>query len=187
MGTDPSSGSSSSSRSNTTSGGEFGHGIGVTVGVVVLIIIVAITSYLCARFRVPDENHHGASSSLASTSGQAIDIARVEIDDVDERNPGAELPRPGHSGRETIQRGSLSAKSNSSLSRCSICLRGYKEGDALSSLPCCHHLFHTKCIDPWLQLNPTCPICRSSPATTPVSTPLVELAPLTGRGGQSYR
>ncbi|XP_012858089.1 PREDICTED: putative RING-H2 finger protein ATL71 [Erythranthe guttata] len=49
-------------------------------------------------------------------------------------------------------------------SACSICLADYGEADLIRLLPSCGHLFHLKCIDPWLILHPTCPVCRSSPS-----------------------
>ncbi|XP_027364634.1 RING-H2 finger protein ATL70-like [Abrus precatorius] len=47
-------------------------------------------------------------------------------------------------------------------SSCSICLGDYKESDMLRLLPDCGHLFHLDCVDPWLMLHSTCPICRKS-------------------------
>ncbi|XP_042459349.1 RING-H2 finger protein ATL67-like [Zingiber officinale] len=65
---------------------------------------------------------------------------------------------------------------------CSICLCEYREGEMLRMLPDCGHCFHLLCVDVWLQLNASCPVCRNSPLPTPVqtpiSTPLSELAPL---------
>ncbi|GMN67812.1 hypothetical protein TIFTF001_036887 [Ficus carica] len=46
---------------------------------------------------------------------------------------------------------------------CSVCLEDYIESDVLRLLPDCGHAFHLKCVDPWLRLRPTCPLCRSSP------------------------
>ncbi|KAL3731887.1 hypothetical protein ACJRO7_028707 [Eucalyptus globulus] len=46
---------------------------------------------------------------------------------------------------------------------CSICLGEYEESDVLRPLPECRHFFHMECIDPWLRLHATCPICRKSP------------------------
>ncbi|KAF8005638.1 hypothetical protein BT93_K0042 [Corymbia citriodora subsp. variegata] len=46
---------------------------------------------------------------------------------------------------------------------CSICLGEYKEGEVLRLLPECEHVFHMKCVDPWLRLHATCPVCRKSP------------------------
>jgi hypothetical protein len=33
----------------------------------------------------------------------------------------------------------------------------------LRSIPECNHYFHAACIDEWLKMNGTCPICRNSP------------------------
>lgn len=46
---------------------------------------------------------------------------------------------------------------------CTICLDDYQESvDVLRLLPECGHMFHGACIDQWLALSPTCPICRQS-------------------------
>ncbi|KAJ0914306.1 putative transcription factor C2H2 family [Helianthus annuus] len=42
---------------------------------------------------------------------------------------------------------------------CCICLCMYDDGAELRELPCCHH-FHTTCIDKWLYINATCPLCK---------------------------
>lgn len=41
---------------------------------------------------------------------------------------------------------------------CTICLGDYEEGQELKRLPCRHH-FHSNCVDEWLRLNKTCPLC----------------------------
>ncbi|KAJ4822619.1 hypothetical protein Tsubulata_020950, partial [Turnera subulata] len=46
---------------------------------------------------------------------------------------------------------------------CSICLSEYKPQETLKTIPECKHCFHAGCIDEWLSLNATCPICRNSP------------------------
>ncbi|XP_050221753.1 putative RING-H2 finger protein ATL21A [Mercurialis annua] len=46
---------------------------------------------------------------------------------------------------------------------CSICLSEYKPRDTLKTIPECQHCFHADCIDEWLKLNASCPICRKSP------------------------
>ncbi|KAL8166945.1 hypothetical protein V2J09_008444 [Rumex salicifolius] len=42
---------------------------------------------------------------------------------------------------------------------CAICLCNYEDGSELRQLPCRHH-FHTSCIDKWLHINATCPLCK---------------------------
>ncbi|GAB5371030.1 hypothetical protein AAMO2058_001544200 [Amorphochlora amoebiformis] len=43
---------------------------------------------------------------------------------------------------------------------CPVCLCELEEGDLIRELPC-PHLFHKKCIDRWLTMRQTCPICRT--------------------------
>lgn len=61
---------------------------------------------------------------------------------------------------------------------CAICLCEYKDLEMMRMLPDCKHCFHLICVDAWLKLNATCPVCRSSPLPTPLSTPLAEVVPL---------
>lgn len=42
---------------------------------------------------------------------------------------------------------------------CSICLEEYKKNEKIF-LSNCEHIFHSKCINSWLNNNITCPICR---------------------------
>ncbi|WOG86377.1 hypothetical protein DCAR_0205580 [Daucus carota subsp. sativus] len=61
-------------------------------------------------------------------------------------------------------------------STCAICLSEYKPNDTLRTVPECNHYFHSHCIDEWLKLNATCPVCRNLPegsfhrAATPMSS-----------------
>ncbi|MCO5578146.1 hypothetical protein L7F22_031984 [Adiantum nelumboides] len=42
---------------------------------------------------------------------------------------------------------------------CCICLSSYDDGVEIRELQCSHH-FHCACIDRWLRMNSTCPLCK---------------------------
>ena len=42
---------------------------------------------------------------------------------------------------------------------CSICMTGFQNKEVIRKLPC-GHIFHSKCIKPWLKKNVQCPNCR---------------------------
>lgn len=44
---------------------------------------------------------------------------------------------------------------------CCICQEEIKSGEETSKIPC-KHLFHSNCCKSWVDINPTCPICRSN-------------------------
>ncbi|CAI0387562.1 unnamed protein product [Linum tenue] len=43
---------------------------------------------------------------------------------------------------------------------CAICLEDYNGGEPCRIMPVCKHMFHVACIDNWLRVNITCPVCR---------------------------
>jgi len=52
-------------------------------------------------------------------------------------------------------------KGKGNRTTCSICIMSYKKGEINRELMC-GHTFHQKCVDPWLSVNSTCPVCRTS-------------------------
>lgn len=44
---------------------------------------------------------------------------------------------------------------------CVVCLGQLQHGETVVKIESCSHVFHEECIDRWLQLHKTCPICRS--------------------------
>lgn len=53
---------------------------------------------------------------------------------------------------------------------CPICLGEYLPKESLRTIPDCGHCFHAECIDAWLHLNASCPICRNAPSKGPDNT-----------------
>lgn len=44
---------------------------------------------------------------------------------------------------------------------CAVCLEPFHNNQCLRVLPCAHE-YHRDCVDPWLLLRPTCPLCKRS-------------------------
>ncbi|CAH8252275.1 unnamed protein product [Arabidopsis lyrata] len=42
---------------------------------------------------------------------------------------------------------------------CAICLEEWSKGDVATEMPC-KHKFHSKCVEEWLGMHATCPMCR---------------------------
>ncbi|XP_057421223.1 putative RING-H2 finger protein ATL21A [Lotus japonicus] len=59
---------------------------------------------------------------------------------------------------------------------CSICLSEYQPMETLRTIPECNHYFHANCIDGWLKMNATCPLCRNLPERSPSFAPSLPLS-----------
>ncbi|KAJ6400720.1 hypothetical protein OIU84_016204 [Salix udensis] len=55
-------------------------------------------------------------------------------------------------------------------STCAICLSEYNSKETLRIIPECKHCFHADCVDEWLRMNGTCPVCRKSPSPAHVTS-----------------
>ncbi|KAF3434423.1 hypothetical protein FNV43_RR25526 [Rhamnella rubrinervis] len=149
------------------------RGIGVSAGVLLLIAILAYCKRRpCLRAHPTQDETHSLriittqrddDGSVAATVRQGLDDAILDS-----------FPKLLYAHSEL-------QKATSTASCCSICLVDYKDTDLLRLLPECNHLFHLKCVDPWLRLKPTCPMCRNSSLQSPLATPLAEVVPLAAR------
>ncbi|KAJ1415807.1 Zinc finger, RING-type [Sesbania bispinosa] len=45
---------------------------------------------------------------------------------------------------------------------CAVCLSALEDEEMAKLLPNCKHYFHVACIDTWLALHCTCPLCRTA-------------------------
>jgi len=48
--------------------------------------------------------------------------------------------------------------------QCAVCLGEMEDGELGRLLPACRHVFHVECIDTWLGVSSTCPVCRTAAA-----------------------
>ncbi|KAG6534871.1 putative RING-H2 finger protein ATL69 [Zingiber officinale] len=156
------------------SGVGLGYGIAIAVGILVLVSTIMLASYLCVRVKGGPRRRH---SSLPITVAAAPDVAATATEEA-ASSVGLE--------RAAIEafypRFAYGAGGAEPSGPCPICLAEYETGEALRRAPDCGHCFHAECVDEWLRVSATCPLCRSSPvpsaASTPVATPLSELIPL---------
>ncbi|RLN00870.1 hypothetical protein C2845_PM06G06150 [Panicum miliaceum] len=59
--------------------------------------------------------------------------------------------------------------------QCAVCLGELEDGELGRLLPACRHVFHVECIDTWLGVSSTCPVCRTVAAAAAV--PAADVAP----------
>ncbi|XP_026441189.1 RING-H2 finger protein ATL67-like isoform X2 [Papaver somniferum] len=194
--------SASSTTTNTTSSTSpafltnlgLGYAIAIALGFLVLLSTLLLASYVCCRARARNRNnnhqsHHHHQSDHVSHSNNGIILPRIIFvaEDDDEENGMRADEENIVMGLDQMVINSYPrfcycknekdfGKENDSV--CSICLCDYKDGEMLRMMPDCRHYFHLMCVDAWLRLNPSCPVCRNSPLPTPLSTPLSELVPL---------
>jgi hypothetical protein len=71
----------------------------------------------------------------------------------------------GHITREDIEGSTRKGQHNQyaeyNQTNCTICLENYEHDSEVRVLRC-NHVFHRDCIDSWLPVNPSCPLCRKN-------------------------
>jgi hypothetical protein len=156
-----------------------GYGIAIAVGILVLVSTVMLASYVCVRVHQARGVGGGGSASGGTNS------TAPQHDEGSVGGPLGEWSPSGGLDQITVEsypKVAFSSAQHLHDTACSICLGDYRDGDLLRLLPECRHSFHAPCIDAWLRLHASCPMCRTSPLpsplATPISTPLSELIPL---------
>ncbi|GMY23408.1 RING-H2 finger protein ATL70-like [Fagus crenata] len=149
----------------------FTYGIIFSVGVFFLFLLI---TFACTRVNFPYNrpSQPVPNTSMPITQQNSVTIIEQGLDEA----TLSSYPKLMYS---EIKKG------GSTTSCCSICLLDYKESDMLRLLPHCSHLFHLNCIDPWIKLHPTCPVCRDTPVLAPNTTTLIAgVDPLESTSGQ---
>ncbi|XP_027767898.1 RING-H2 finger protein ATL67-like [Solanum pennellii] len=166
-----------------------GYAIAIALAFLFLLSTLILSSYLCCRsaaYRRRQAQSRTRNPNTGIYIPSVIFVAEEdENDDVSSQNTYAGLnqavinsyPKLIYSNRNgNWGNGNGNGSRNDVV--CAICLCDYKEAEMLRMLPECKHYFHVMCIDAWLKLNASCPVCRNSPLPTPMSTPLSEVVPL---------
>ncbi|KAJ7296229.1 hypothetical protein O6H91_11G063900 [Diphasiastrum complanatum] len=162
-----------------------GYGIAIAVGILVLVSTIMLASYVCVRV-------HGRGQIVGFETGLAGANMGAQLGQI---NAGDWVIGGGvdQATLETYPKIIFSPQHplpHTEDTSCSICLGDYKDEEVLRMLPDCRHVFHAHCIDSWLRLHASCPMCRTSPLptplATPISTPLSELIPLARNPLQSH-
>ncbi|KAL3649576.1 RING-H2 finger protein atl67 [Castilleja foliolosa] len=172
-----------SSFSQNISSIGLGYAIAIALGFLVLFSTILLASYICCRSAATRRRRrHPENSNLDRSNENSVYLPRIIFVAEDDENSDASNVVVGLDQavinsypKFVFSKRSLSGANDTV---CSICLCEYRESEMLRMLPDCRHSFHVMCVDAWLKLNASCPVCRSSPLPTPLSTPLQEVVPL---------
>ncbi|KAG6434300.1 hypothetical protein SASPL_105925 [Salvia splendens] len=157
---------------NLTSIG-IGYAIALALGFLVLFSTFLLASYICYR--------SAAARRRSRSADNSVYLPRIIFVGEEDENEGQNaVVGLDQAVINSYPRFVFTRKSGAAADDgvCSICLSEYRESEMLRMLPDCRHCFHVMCVDAWLKLNASCPVCRSSPLPTPLSTPLQEVVPL---------
>ncbi|TXG71226.1 hypothetical protein EZV62_006161 [Acer yangbiense] len=121
-----------------------GAGVPVVLCVVGLLLVVFGKFKSCVRNRSLPEYNATITPQPAWTTTAGLDTLTIESYPKIVLGESRRLPKPDDN-------------------TCPICLCEYKPMETLKTIPECMHCFHADCIDEWLRLNASCPICRNSP------------------------
>ncbi|XP_016651125.1 PREDICTED: RING-H2 finger protein ATL22-like isoform X2 [Prunus mume] len=126
------------------------YGILIGVGIPGLLCIIGFVGYVCNKTRVRGQIHQPTIIQLLSTiPDRRPSTVRIGLDD------------PTIESYPEIQLGESWELPKLNDNTCPICLAEYQPKETLRTIPECSHYFHANCIDEWLRMNATCPVCRN--------------------------
>ncbi|OIV90615.1 hypothetical protein TanjilG_01696 [Lupinus angustifolius] len=158
--------------------------IGLSVGFLFIIMFISVTSYYCTHRNFQNRISTRASASASNYGSNRtvimerdISVVTIQVQSEEEKEAiFKSYPQMLYSQAKLHK-----VEHSSTTLGCSICLADYNDSEWLRFLPDCGHYFHKECIDMWLRLNMSCPVCRNSPFPTPLPTPIAQVTPLATR------
>ena len=82
--------------------------------------------------------------------------------DGDNEDEDEDLPPLNSEEIETLEKGQVTQEMLVRIPKCLICLEAFNKDEEVISL-LCEHFYHCNCINNWLKIRPTCPMCRGNP------------------------
>jgi hypothetical protein len=124
---------------------------------VAAVSVALILLYLFWRFVWQSKKHARTNDSLGATSSTAPppEACRASVDA--ERGENGRPPLPVFVHVATPAAGGAEEKAE-----CAVCLVEFMHGEVGRLVPGCGHGFHAACIEPWLRVRSTCPLCRAA-------------------------
>ena len=147
------------------------YSVGLSLGILLMIALISLISFYCSH-RSLQNSQVSVTANTSMELDSALTIQVHQQNSFVNNYPVLLFSEAKHHRPDS---------ETMTSSCCSICLADYKDTDCVKLLSNCGHLFHIECIDRWLQVNLSCPMCRNSPLPSPLSTPLAEATPLVTR------
>ncbi|TYI90029.1 hypothetical protein E1A91_D03G095000v1 [Gossypium mustelinum] len=137
------------------------YGIIIGAGIPGLLCLIGLVAFAGSRMRHRRHQRNLRNIEFSTSVSPSVAIVMSGLDgQTIESYPKTKL---GDSGRLP--------KPNDNT--CPICLSEYQPKETLRTIPECNHYFHADCIDEWLKMNGSCPLCRNSPSGSAPITPSI--------------
>ncbi|KAK9076367.1 hypothetical protein SSX86_004701 [Deinandra increscens subsp. villosa] len=131
--------------------------VSIALGLPAIAASIAMACYICRDYRrvtnwvarnaTPNATTLTPDTATGSHGGMVIGLDQLTIESYTKVVLGESKRLPGHED-----------------ATCSICLSEYNAKEIVRCIPECRHCFHAECIDEWLKMKGTCPVCRNSPS-----------------------
>mmetsp|Transcript_56540 Transcript_56540/g.64565 ORF Transcript_56540/g.64565 Transcript_56540/m.64565 type:complete len:266 (+) Transcript_56540:241-1038(+) len=125
------------------------------VSYLMMILYFFVLVAIFAQYRRAVRNENATFEALLSSENGLLDFTHAIGEP---QNRGLEA--------EDIERIPILNMSQETLAKnqdreCSICLAGFQLNSQYREIPGCQHLFHSDCIEDWLNIRSVCPNCKA--------------------------